>query len=325
MTDVNSNCDPAPSSDDAGATMEINTVVGCCNACVYCPQEEVLCNYDAERIMSLYNFKIYLERIPRYVRIDFSGMAEPWLNPHCTEMVLHAHAGGHEVAVFTTTVGMSLEDISAIQDLPFDTFLVHLPDRDPGNTNIPCDDQYLERIKKLEDGNIANLCFMTIGEAHPRIREVLKHPLGESGIINSRAGNVDRSRAGTFTILGSRTRRRPRQLRCAKVSGKKLNQNILFPDGRVVLCCMDYGMKHVLSNLRDCEYEELFQSPEYGRVVEGLRGESDTLCRSCAYGVADSVAFKLFKRLRNSPLYDLVRKVMRRGMRRRLRQKLLGY
>jgi hypothetical protein len=88
---------------------------------------------------------------------------------------------------------------------------------------------------------------------------------------------------------------------------------------------MDYGMKHVLGNLRDCEYEDLFRSPEYGKVVEGLRRESDTLCRSCAYGVADSFAFELFRRLSDGPMYDLVRKVMRRGMKRWLRQKLLGY
>jgi len=43
-----------------------------------------------EKYLSLENFKLILSKVPRYVRIDFSGMAEPWANPEATAMLAHA-------------------------------------------------------------------------------------------------------------------------------------------------------------------------------------------------------------------------------------------
>src|SRR5207247_553993 len=62
------------------------------------------------------------------------------------------------------------------------------------------------------------------------------------------------------------------------------DHNVLLPNGDVVLCCMDYSLKHRLGNLLQQSYEDLFLSPELARLrVENARpGFSKcTLCKSC--------------------------------------------
>ena len=74
------------------ATLEITTQIGCKNNCNYCPQETLVKAYKARSDvfeMSFDIFKKCLDKIPKTVRIDFSGMAEPWLNADCTKMVLY--------------------------------------------------------------------------------------------------------------------------------------------------------------------------------------------------------------------------------------------
>lgn len=67
--------------------------------------------------------------------------------------------------------------------------------------------------------------------------------------------------------------------------GQKLNHNILLPDGTLLLCCMDYKMKHELGNLKENTYEEIMGSEKMRRIKEGLAGNEkiDILCRSCSF------------------------------------------
>lgn len=72
--------------------MEITTRVGCKNMCVYCPQDKFIKAYKKRSDvvqMSLDTFKTCLDKIPHNIHIHFSGMAEPWLNPNCTDMILY--------------------------------------------------------------------------------------------------------------------------------------------------------------------------------------------------------------------------------------------
>ena len=58
---------------------------------------------------------------------------------------------------------------------------------------------------------------------------------------------------------------------------------VVLPNGAMVLCCMDYGLQHVLGNLVQQTYDEIVYSDEYVRVEKAM--DDDTiplLCRSCA-------------------------------------------
>lgn len=67
--------------------------------------------------------------------------------------------------------------------------------------------------------------------------------------------------------------------------GEALNRNILLPDGTVLLCCMDFGIKHVLGNLLTQSYEEICNGKELTMIKEGMNGNEkiDILCRRCTH------------------------------------------
>jgi len=90
--------------------------------CRYCPQLLIIKQYNKLReevIMSFETFKTCSDKMPKSVRIDFSGMAEPWLNCDATKMLLYAYNSGFKkISVFTSTVGMTEKDFKKIKISP---------------------------------------------------------------------------------------------------------------------------------------------------------------------------------------------------------------
>ena len=65
---------------------------------------------------------------------------------------------------------------------------------------------------------------------------------------------------------------------------KDYHSNILLPNGDVILCCMDYGLKHKLGNLLDQSYNEILNSTEIqklNKLNNQLGFSEETLCKSC--------------------------------------------
>ncbi|HDQ04635.1 MAG TPA: hypothetical protein ENN23_08775 [Deltaproteobacteria bacterium] len=258
------------------ATLEITTRIGCKNNCSYCPQDALVKAYKARSNvfeMSVDLFKRCIDKVPTSVRIDFSGMAEPWLNSECTKMVLYAHNKGFDLAVYTTLVGMELLDIELIRNIPFRIFEVHLPDSD-SMTNIKVNDAYLEKLKKVGESGISGLAYMTIGKLHPIVKGVVGDIVSEHGVID-RAGNLS-------DFHGIVHQKRLTGLIRCKSCGNALNHNVLLPNGDVILCCMDYGMGHVLGNLATMDYGDLFASDDHRLLQKHLDDDSlDIICRYC--------------------------------------------
>jgi len=223
--------------------MEITTKIGCKNNCVYCPQETFIKRY-AERSnifqMSFDTFKTCIDKIPSDVIIEFSGMSEPWLNPECTKMLFYAHKKGHKIKVFTTLIGMSSVDVELLSTIPLEYFCVHLPSE--GNLeSIMADESYLVNLCKLCKSSIS-VDFLFKGEKlNPKVATLLNEcgKVAFQSNLSTRANNVEiknaplvKRKTGILTCL--------RKLRC----------NVLLPNGEVILCCPDWGMKHVLGNLK---------------------------------------------------------------------------
>lgn len=256
--------------------LEITTTIGCNVQCDYCPQDKITrayLNRSRTTMLSSKDFEVALSKLPRKVLIHFSGMAEPWLNPACTEMVLLTHRRGHEISVFTTAVGMTLSDVHQINAIPFRDFVVHLPDTE-GHAKIPVDDLYLKTMDAIVRGNIHGLSYMTMGTLPGRVKKIVGRRVPPTRMM-SRAGNVP-GKTGIQTP--------PRfsgEIRCESC-GDRFDHNVLLPNGDVILCCMDYGMQHVLGNLFTSNYESLFSGEEFRRLVKGLNDESmNILCRYC--------------------------------------------
>jgi hypothetical protein len=123
--------------------------------------------------MTFDTFKRCLDKIPLNVHIDFSGMAEPWLNPECTKMLFYAHERGYDIAVYTTTVGMTTSDIENFESIPFRQFNVHLADKER-YSKIEVNDNYLKTIDAILKSNIQNREYMTMGKSHPKVHQLIK-------------------------------------------------------------------------------------------------------------------------------------------------------
>lgn len=271
-------------------TMEITTKIGCTMRCKYCPQSLLIREYtqDSKRpiMMSMDTFKQCIDKIPDYITIDFSGMCEPWLNPQCTDMVEYAAKVGHPIRIFTTLVGMTMNDIERLGRLEVEQLVLHLPDAQ-GNASIPVDADYIKRlsvmIHTVEARNKGISCHGTLAQ------EVV--PLiDQSWNIGSEL--IDR--AGNLELEDIKHQEIPGEIFC-DLCGFELNHNVLLPDGSVVLCCMDYGMKHILGNLLTQSYEEIVS----GEVMNGLRdglhaGNSEILCHSCSNARSTNDLMRLY-------------------------------
>ena len=78
-------------------------------------------------------------------------------------------------------------------------------------------------------------------------------------IVNSRGGNLYKEE------------RRERVDSCSM--GVGLNQNVMFPNGDVVICCSDWSLSKITGNLLDTNYNDL------------NRTWDKELCHYCAYAL----------------------------------------
>src|SRR4051812_11483996 len=274
-------------------TLEITTHLGCAMACRFCPQDRLVKSYPktAARDLSLDDFRHVLDVLPRHVRIDFSGMAEPWLNPLATAMAVSAFERGRTVALYTTLQGMRPDDAAMLLErfgariTPETPWVIHLPDGDGHMRGWAPSDTYRETLRRLLAFQRAQprpgLAFMTMsadGAVAAALRDLVPNPLPPFQGI-SRAETLDRSGFRPGALLAEV--RREQALLCA--STPFFDHNVLLPNGDVLLCCMDYGQRHILGNLFRQSYEAIHAGPAIAaiRLQAMMPLDGELLCRRC--------------------------------------------
>lgn len=177
---------------------EISTRIGCRLNCRFCPQQKIISNYlsDVSRpsLMSFETFTKCLNKIPTTETIVFSGMAEPWLNPDCTRMMNFAHAKGHKLNIFTTLVGMTIEDYEALKKTSPELLCLHIPDKD-GNAKFPDDENFWSILNQalldIHSHKLFVTSFSCHGAIHPRIcNQIEKIGIPIINEMHDRAGNL---------------------------------------------------------------------------------------------------------------------------------------
>ena len=252
-------------------TMEFTTSIpakGCIVDCAFCPQRTLVNAYTGEKMMTLENFKLAVDKLPQEIRVTFAGFTEPWLNRDCSDMVLYAHEKGHPVSVFTTGIGMSVEDIKRIKNIPFagapnGGFCLHLPDNER-IAKHPISKKYievLEYIKSIQH-EIKNFYVMSMGPVHDEVKHIF--PFAHTPEMWSRAGNL----LGEAIIKPELAKIKDRfksiyhgekDMTCN--CEERLYHNVMLPNGDVSLCCMDYGLKYIIGNLYKQDYEDIIPKP----------------------------------------------------------------
>jgi hypothetical protein len=256
--------------------------------CTFCPQDKLSANYTDElRHLTLDNFKTILAKVPKYVRIDFSGMSEPWANRFATGMLDHTLSEGYSVAVYTTLQGM--RDPDRVIELLFrhmeqvEHIVVHLPDVNGNMRGFRDSDGYRAALTAFErardNGQLRALSFMTMDDAGRSLDDIAT-PTDLVWSALTRAGNVS---VEGQSIEESPSHRTP--VLCSYTPF--YDQNVLLPNGDVVLCCMDYSIKHKIGNLLSGDYFSLFSGSGINDLrTENMKFSDKSICRKCSRATA---------------------------------------
>ena len=233
--------------------IEITTVNKCSIDCTYCPQEVFQKNYRGIEKLNLSDFKTALSTVPKNIIIAFSGFAEPFLNPNCIDMIEYAHAQGFRIVLFSSLVGLKLDDVDRLKQCN-PVLVIHLPDN-LGNAKIPITEEYKRVI------------FSVLINLHVDSFSVMNKDFKNNG------------RAGLCLDVPSFHRKGP--FWCHKLSAPQL---VMLPNCDVVLCCMDFGLRHVIGNLISQSYNQVIESQTLRKIRQNtFRWDGDCLCRECLW------------------------------------------
>ena len=275
-------------------TMEITTISHCSVMCTFCPQITLKKAYgNNEKTMSLNSFSKFLSKIPQYIDIHFAGYSEPWLNPEATDMLELTLLNNHNVSIYTTLAGMSVEDANRVIELctkhtkQIKTLVLHLQDKNKNMRGLKITEEYKQILKlfvNFKNTNTLELFqIMTMDKENNFDKEILE--IIDKPTFNfiplSRAGNLNGNKV---EYVDSPKHSEP--IYCGKTP--YYNKNVLMPNGDVALCCMDYGLQHVIGNLNDQDYWELFETKGMHEVRKNnmLNEYSDkTICRNCEWAL----------------------------------------
>lgn len=260
--------------------LEITTRVGCSNNCVYCPQPALAKAYRQQSDvfeMSFDTYKACINKVPAQVVVDFSGMCEPFLNSHCTEMVEYAFNKGHQIRIFTTLIGMTPDHAKTLTKLHYQDswgFVLHVPVAEKGLEHIPVTPRYIETLNILLNSKLKLQYHIHGKSPNPVVAQLIGKPI-KYVRPNSISGHIDN------TTVYPKLRTKFGKLWCSRIY-----QNVLLPNGDVLLCCQDYGMEHKIGNLLTDSYADLHRSPEFKRIIKGFEDmRENTLCRHCHFAL----------------------------------------
>lgn len=261
--------------------LEITSQIGCPNRCGYCPQNTLIAAYgDKEKELSFDVFRVVIDKLPDAVEVCFAGFAEPFLHPQIIDMIEYAAKSGKNIWVNTTLVGFKKKDIKRLEKIEFKQFAIHLPVKktkyDNPHKHIRVNERYLKKVEAVAKSAINKRQWRihkVNSEVHvePKVGNVLAktdQEIKTSDII-SRAGNT------SFV-------RKPSYKHGKLIPCQDWDKHVLLPSGDIVLCCMDYGLNHILGNLLEQTYKQIFEDEEFARIKKGMIDESiDLICRWC--------------------------------------------
>jgi hypothetical protein len=248
------------------AYLEITTNIKCPNKCLYCPQSLFVERYGTgEQNLSFENFKLAIDKLPLSSTVCFSGFSEPFTNQQTINMILYAFQKGCHVSIFTTLIGMSLEQYKQLQKYNYKYFSIHLPDN--GDKSVfPINQKYIDLLQYVNTNRpLGTFIFNRHGE---NVHDNIKHIIQQSSPIdiNNRAGNIN---------LG-KTYHCDKNVHCGHSFLFSYSDGgcVLLPDGRVISCCNDFGLEYCFGNLFVQSWDEI-----KGNI------KATGLCKKCSCGI----------------------------------------
>jgi hypothetical protein len=206
-------------------------------------------------------FSLILDKLPRNTTCTFSGFCECFLNTKCATFIKEAYNKGFEVVLYSTLIGFTLEDTYLLKGIKYKHCTIHAPD----STNFIYDYQKWWKQYQLFVGMGVPHNLMALGPTQiPGVKLFDAH---------SRAGEA-------FTEQTYKSE----PLECPICGNHQLNNNIVLPNGDLILCCMDYSLSYKLGNLcnQTWDYIHSLDNPLFERVINKMNEmDNDLICRKC--------------------------------------------
>ncbi len=234
--------------------LEVTTYIGCKVLCKYCPQGALIKAYKSKKkSMTLNDFKKLLKNVDsNKTRLVFAGYSEIFLNKYATDILIYAYKKGFEIDVYTTTVGLTKNKVLKLAKngvkLRFIAFHVF-------NSKVT-------PLNKIDFYKKVNFFINNIPVKAYKLIKVTN--------VFSRAGTlfkVNKSKEKIFCLRNF------------------IYQNIVLPNGDVVLCCHDYLLRHKLGNLFLQHYSGKEIAIKRKEILKLMKDEnSEIACRYCDNG-----------------------------------------
>lgn len=265
-------------------SIEITAKIGCKIHCKYCPQDLLCRNYfkqnpNRKAEMLYEDYKICLSHMPKNTVVTFAGFIEPFFHKNGVDMILAAHEQGFDIELYTTLMGLTLDQFHRISHIPYREVVLHTPDK-MHYANIQITEEYKRILDealdlKKSDGRPFIDSANCQSEASEEFLNIAKNRILVESSLLDRAGNLKNDsnlRTSSF---------KRGKLSCVRT--RDLNHWVLLPDGEVVLCCMDFGLQHPLGNLITNTYDEIINSKAYKDIISKMNdiNDSSMLCRKC--------------------------------------------
>jgi organic radical activating enzyme len=263
--------------------MEVSLYVGCSINCSYCPQFSLFKRSKQKRL-SLETYKVLLDKIPTSTIIGFIGMSEPLLHKEFDKIALYTASKGYKMVCFTTLPDKYNYNVNVFLDKQiWYNRSIHIRDEHMSYKNI--DEKYLENL----DTFLAQLTNRE-SENKDTITVLTKN-------LNKDISSLFEKHRVTNLVYYTEPFKRinaPIDYK-TPVIPTKLNGKItcsqghhkiqhLLPDGDVVLCCMDVEKNHVLGNLYNMNYNDLYSGDVYKNVMKAFGDETvKSICRECIF------------------------------------------
>lgn len=252
---------------------------GCPVRCDFCPQTLFLKEYKSpEKKITLDNFKLALSNLKNssVKTIQFAGFSEPLYHENFYDFAALSVEGGFEVLVISTLKGLDIERLKKIENLPV-IWEVSIQPINMRNRKGLNDEEAWDNIKSFMKLNFKPQPIFRCLDLNLSIKERNKlieqgEEFGIKNIVfgefNTRAGIIGENRINKF--------------------GKKIicRYNVppeILPNGDVLLCCMDFGIKHVIGNIFRESFEKILSSDPLKKIINimNLKKEEKILCHTC--------------------------------------------
>ena len=262
-------------------TLEITTHIGCINNCSYCPQDKIISSYKKRSNIMVMDMKTYESCLSKVkgkdLTIIFTGFSEPFLHPDIMKMIQMAHNFGFKIILSTTLKGFESSYITELEKIPFEIFWVHLPSQEPleGILNGMNIEKYRNDLSNLIKSNISQKSFHYHGSS---VNDVIKDIVGNIAKViptYCKSGMVDdiKDEWKTNKRIGS------------VICNKKFICPVLLPNGELTLCCCDCKLEHILGNLLEEEWDDIYKKDIFWNVIVESKKESGSICHGCHYSI----------------------------------------